>query len=222
MNRLVYLSRTSLLVFHSVAPLFRRLWRLGDMVFFVPRGVFNPVVSVSSALLVELVRRYARGLVVDVGCGSGVLSVAAAKQPRVDLVLGVDSSLVSVAATCVNARLNGVEDRIRCYPSWRRLLGEVTSRGGADTVIVNPPYLPCDPLLVGEEAWCGGRDLGIALGLLGLGLGLLRDSGVLLASFSSLSGSRIPGFLRSRARCFDKVSRRIGAEEIVAVACRPA
>ncbi len=192
------------------------------MVLFVPRGVFNPVVSVSSALLVELVRRYARGLVIDVGCGSGVLSVAAAKQPRVDLVLGVDSSLVSVAATRVNARLNNVGDRVRCYPSWGRLLGEVTSRGGADTVIVNPPYLPCDPLLVGEEAWCGGRDLGIALRLLGLGLGLLRDGGVLLASFSSLSGARIPGFLRGRARCFDKVSRRIGPEEIVAVACRPA
>ena len=220
-NGLVYLSRLSLLVFHGVAPLFRRLWRLGGMVFFVPRGVFNPVVPVSSVLLVELVRRYARGLVVDIGCGSGVLSVAAARLPRVGLVLGVDSSLVSVAVTRVNAWLNEVEDRVRCYPSWRCLLGEVVSRGGADTVVVNPPYLPCDPLLPGEEAWCGGKDLSITLRLLGLSLGLLRSNGVLLASLSSLSGPEIPGFLRSRAKCFDKVSKRIGTEEILAVACRP-
>jgi len=101
---LVYLSRLSLVVFHGVAPRLRRLWRLGGMVFLVPRGVFNPVVSVSSALLVELVQRHARGLVVDIGCGSGVLSVAAARQPGVDLVLGVDPSLASVVATRVNAR----------------------------------------------------------------------------------------------------------------------
>ena len=107
-------------------------------------------------------------------------------------------------------------------PRGGAFLGEVVGRGGADTVVVNPPYLPCNPLLPGEEAWCGGRGLGIALRLLGLGLGLLRGDGVLLASFSSLSGPGIPSFLLGRARCFDEVSKRIGPEEIVAVACRPA
>lgn len=54
----------------------------------------------------------ARGPVVDVGCGSGVLAIAAAALGW-GPVLGVDHDVASVAATAENAAVNGVEVQAR-------------------------------------------------------------------------------------------------------------
>jgi len=53
-----------------------------------------------------------RGALVDVGCGSGVLAIAAAKLGWAPVV-AVDFDPLSVEATAVNARVNGVELDVR-------------------------------------------------------------------------------------------------------------
>jgi len=63
----------------------------------------HPTTRLCLALLQEL----PRGSVLDVGCGSGVLSIAAAKLGYAP-VLGVDVEPQAVAATEENARANGV------------------------------------------------------------------------------------------------------------------
>jgi ribosomal protein L11 methyltransferase len=50
--------------------------------------------------------------VIDVGCGSGILAIAAGKLGAGEL-LGVDTDPIAVEATSANARLNGLARRIR-------------------------------------------------------------------------------------------------------------
>jgi ribosomal protein L11 methyltransferase len=52
------------------------------------------------------------GRVLDVGCGSGILAIAAGKLGARDL-LGVDTDPIAVESTLANARLNGLTRRIR-------------------------------------------------------------------------------------------------------------
>jgi ribosomal protein L11 methyltransferase len=69
--------------------------------------------------------------VIDVGCGSGILAIAAAKLGAGEL-LGVDTDPIAVEATTANARLNGQTRRIRV----RR--GSVPSgEGPFDVVLAN-------------------------------------------------------------------------------------
>jgi ribosomal protein L11 methyltransferase len=63
----------------------------------------------------RLARGSARGgsaRVIDVGCGSGILAIAAGKLGAGEL-LGVDTDPIAVEATAANARLNGQTRRLR-------------------------------------------------------------------------------------------------------------
>ena len=69
--------------------------------------------------------------VIDVGCGSGILAIAAGKLGAGEL-LGVDTDPIAVESTLANARLNGLTRRIRV----RR--GSVPSgEGPFDLVLAN-------------------------------------------------------------------------------------
>jgi len=56
--------------------------------------------------------RGGRARVLDVGCGSGILAIAAGKLADCELV-GVDTDPIAVEATAANARLNGLARRLR-------------------------------------------------------------------------------------------------------------
>lgn len=62
--------------------------------------------------------------VLDLGCGSGILSIAAAKLGATK-VIGIDIDQLAVDATIENAQQNGVADKIKAH------------RGGLDTVITS-------------------------------------------------------------------------------------
>ena len=75
--------------------------------------------------------RTASARVLDVGCGSGILAIAAAKLGARDL-LGVDTDSIAVESTLSNARLNGLARRIRVRQ------GSVpTGEGSFDLVLAN-------------------------------------------------------------------------------------
>jgi ribosomal protein L11 methyltransferase len=70
-------------------------------------------------LLLELGDAVLRGAaVVDLGCGSGVLAIAAAKLGH-GPVLGVDHDPLALEATAENAAANGVELGVRAYDLMR-------------------------------------------------------------------------------------------------------
>jgi ribosomal protein L11 methyltransferase len=79
-----------------------------------PGMAFGTGTHPTTQLCLELMERSVIGnwkLVIDVGCGSGILSIAALKLGA-DKVLGVDIDIESVKNSRENADLNGIEDEL--------------------------------------------------------------------------------------------------------------
>lgn len=83
------------------------------------------------ALLGELAHRPPPASVLDVGCGSGVLAIAAA-QRGANPVVGIDISVAAVEATLANAGTNGLADVVRASTT---ALAEVVAE--FDIVVAN-------------------------------------------------------------------------------------
>jgi len=110
-------------------------------------GVFVP--RPDTEVLVEAAERWLRGRgleerlsVLDLCCGSGVIGVSLASRIANVEVQAVDVSAEAVASTEHNARLNGVEDRVR---AWRAdaaaFLDEPPVAGRFTAILCNPPYI---------------------------------------------------------------------------------
>jgi ribosomal protein L11 methyltransferase len=94
-----------------------------------PGRAFGTGAHPTTQLCLELLQELEPGSLLDVGCGSGVLSVAAALL-GFDPVVGVDIEHPSIEATLENAELNGV--RIAA-----ELVAENTVLPPADVVVAN-------------------------------------------------------------------------------------
>ena len=121
----------------------------------MPAGVFHPGLFFSSGVLAaEIERRKPAGLcVLDVGCGSGLLSMVAARAGG--FVTAIDVNAEAVDATIANATANHLQIEV----VQSDLFAAVTGRR-FDLVVVNPPYFAKDPVDDTERAWFAGTDLG--------------------------------------------------------------
>src|SRR3989344_6061222 len=87
-----------------------------------------------SFLLQQVVKKYARGTVLDMGTGSGIQAITCAKLSRVKKVIASDIDKEALAF----ARKNNSHKKIKYVHS--DLFSRV--QGRFDTVIFNAPYLP--------------------------------------------------------------------------------
>ncbi|HET6849377.1 MAG TPA: HemK2/MTQ2 family protein methyltransferase [Gaiellales bacterium] len=136
-------------------PLSRRfgpVTRFGDLWLLTPPGVFVP--RSDAGMLLEAIADRARGRVLDVCTGSGVLALSV--QPSAREVTAVDASRLAAAT----ARLNSSLNRRPVEVLHGDLFAPVAGRR-FDVIISNPPYLPVeggrDPQ-PGSRAWNGGQD----------------------------------------------------------------
>jgi ribosomal protein L11 methyltransferase len=120
-----------------IKPSWRRHRRTGDQVVIDldPGMAFgtglHPTTRLCLRALEDRADRGPLGRVLDVGCGSGILSIAAVKLGGTR-ALGVDIDPVAVEATSANARHNRVGKRVRARE------GTVPSgEGPFDTVLAN-------------------------------------------------------------------------------------
>lgn len=109
----------------------------------------KPSITPASRLCLTTIDRHPKllqGSGIDWGSGSGVLAVAAATQPGVDFVLGLELDAREVTTARTNAELNGVADRtgFLVSDSYAPLPGQDASvlaglRGSTGFLIANPP-----------------------------------------------------------------------------------
>ena len=85
-----------------------------EAVVIDPGRAFGTGAHPTTRLCVELLLELERGSIVDVGCGSGVLAIAAAKLGFAPVV-AIDSDEAAVEAATRNAEANGVEVDVRLF-----------------------------------------------------------------------------------------------------------
>ena len=110
------------------------------MSFYEPRE--------DSELLGRYVKRYARGRVLDMGTGSGIQAVEAAKKKKVDSVLAVDIDEEVIRK--LKKEIKNKKIRFKTSDLFSKV------RGKFETIIFNPPYLP-EEKGVKDKALFGGK-----------------------------------------------------------------
>lgn len=103
----------------------------------IPRQDTELLVELGTALLPR------GGRFVDLGCGSGCISVSLLTARPDARGVAVDISPVARELTACNAQANGVSHRL-CVAEGDMLSGELwsTLEGGFDLLVSNPPYIP--------------------------------------------------------------------------------
>ncbi|GAB6107612.1 peptide chain release factor N(5)-glutamine methyltransferase [Fusibacter bizertensis] len=115
--------------------------------FYVDEHVLIP--RPETEVLVEYVLKYANALednsdlsILDIGVGSGAISIALAKRLKKGRVTGVDISEKALNVAVVNAKTHGVENKVTFFKS--DLFENV--KATYDIIVSNPPYIPVPDL----------------------------------------------------------------------------
>ncbi len=129
-----------------------------DVVIEIDPGMaFGTGSHASTRFCLLLIEKYLRGgeRVIDAGCGSGILSLAAAKLGAAE-VLAIDLDSVAVKVAAENVELNGLADRIKVYA------GDIYTDIGceqADLIMANLtadiilPWLPAAAAALNRSGW---------------------------------------------------------------------
>lgn len=113
-----------------IGPPWKRPAGAGSSVVIDPGRAFGTGAHPTTRLCVELLASGERGSLLDVGCGSGVLSIAAARLGY-GPVVAVDDDPVAVESTRLNAASNGVDVAVSVLDAF------VTELPAADVVVAN-------------------------------------------------------------------------------------
>lgn len=153
-----------------------------EMKLEIPESVYEPAED-SLLMAKELESADLQGKrVLEVGCGSGLLSIIAAKKGADVTAVDINPEAVAIAKT--NAETSGV--RIQAFQS--DLFSNV--KGQFDLIIFNPPYMPVE---AGETdaryaGGPGGRDT--IEKFVNQAMDHLKKDGIILLLISSLTGEK--------------------------------
>ncbi len=115
----------------------------GSIELVIPQGVHPP--PESTIELARILDVHPGDEVLDLGCGSGLLAIAAAKMGA-RRVVATDLDSEALESAMDNAHRNGVADRIEfCAGSWFDALSASASSGNAtlfDVILATPPQTP--------------------------------------------------------------------------------
>ncbi len=143
-----------------------------------------------SYLLAKHVDALVHGDVLDMGTGSGIQAVTAARKTVVRTVTAVDVNPAALKASLIRAQSEGVQDKIIFTQS--DLFSNV--RGKFNWILFNAPYLPSEGKN-DEASWTGGEKGGeIIIRFLNKAPQFLAENGAILMIYSSLSNLNCSDF----------------------------
>jgi release factor glutamine methyltransferase len=128
-----------------------RRYRFDNISVIVKKGVFHPGFFFSTRFLLQALRGYdlKNKSLLEMGCGSGLISVFAAKNGADVTASDINPTAVSNAAE--NARLNG----LKIHTVQSDLFSNIAART-FDYIIINPPYYRGHADNMAQRAWYAG------------------------------------------------------------------
>ena len=128
-----------------------RKYRYRNITIMVRAGVFHPGFFFSTKVVLHYLKslKLDKKQVLELGAGSGLISIVAAKQGAI--VVASDISEKAIVNIHENAVLNQVELSIVHSDLFMAI-----PQQHFDIIIINPPYYPAKPKSESEHAWfCG-------------------------------------------------------------------
>ncbi|MEA1974071.1 MAG: peptide chain release factor N(5)-glutamine methyltransferase [Bacillota bacterium] len=89
--------------------------------------------------IISLYSKFEKVRVLDIGTGSGAISISLAKYLKNSSIVSVDISIDAINVAKGNAKLNGVLDQIEFIQS--DLFNNLTNDNKFDIIVSNPPYI---------------------------------------------------------------------------------
>jgi methylase of polypeptide subunit release factors len=129
--------------------------RVAGFCLTVPPTVFHPRFFISSECFAKCIASLdlAGKCVADIGTGSGILALAAARAGST-LAVATDINPAAALAAAENARANGLEGRVAALCS--DLLSAIAERPVFDVILSSPPKHAGEPCDLADAAWHAG------------------------------------------------------------------
>jgi methylase of polypeptide subunit release factors len=163
----------------------------------VPPTVFHPKIFLTSKYFAGFIGALdlAGKRVCEVGCGSGILSLAAARAGAASVV-SLDINPNAAYAATINGRDNDLP-QVRGVAS--NLMSGLAPRPLFDVIITSPPSFPGEPIDLADRAWHAGPGYRDILALFDQARERLAPGGVVYLLLSSDSDLMLLGELIHRA-----------------------
>jgi len=140
-----------------------------------------------SVLLSKYVEKYAKGIVLDMGTGSGIQAEKAAKNKKVVKVYAVDVDEEAIKHCIRNQKSKKITFAMsNLFSLFRK--DERFKNIKFDTIIFNPPYLPSDPTYPDIALDGGKKGHELICKFLNESKRFLKPKTKILLVFSSLTG----------------------------------
>lgn len=144
--------------------------------------------------------------VIDMGCGTGILGLVAAKHPNVKSVVFADINEYAIELSRENAAENKDIIQAKCTFIKSDLFADIY--GSFDFAIFNAPYLAENDKIQLSESWYGGRGgIEVSINFINAALKHIKDYGRILLVYSSLSD------MDSLLKNFDDLGLNIEAQK---------
>lgn len=146
-------------VFRAFGPLLKQIINVDDRFEYngiqlsVPDGVFHPRYFTSTKLLLNWINEneIEGKRVLELGCGSGVVSLSAAQKGA--QVTSSDINPIAVQNLIENAKTNSIDLTVVQSDMFADIPTETF-----DVILINPPFYPKNPDKVEDNMWFCGDD----------------------------------------------------------------